>query len=376
MKELELKTYTNYIEELTILRFTGKISPEDDRILSEQLAENPFAQKAFDRAMTVCTADDVTEYLASADRHKVPNWDELATLQQEKKKKRFGGLTVLTAAAVTIAFVIYVVASRIHSTEPQPVGITLKTANGVIHLSGNQTIKSGGITLENEDTALSFTVNGGGKDISTILNELVVPSGFDYKIMLSDGTLVWMNSETRLKFPFRFTDTREISITGEAYLEVAPSAGNPFLINLPGGKQVEVLGTSFNVNAYEQSESRVALVSGAVRVKTEDTVLTLKPGFEAVTSGGKTQTSLFSKEETLSWREGKFYFQVTPVKDLAKVISRWYGVKVIIENPRRAEQKFTGVLDRSQPLKTFLENADIVTTLPFKIDADGTVHIE
>ncbi|TWW00417.1 FecR family protein [Chitinophaga pinensis] len=253
--------------------------------------------------------------------------------------------------------------------------ITLTTASGeVIALTGDQTIKTDGALLKGKGSTLNFTTTEEKNNSS--INTLTVPSGLDYQIRLDDGTLVRLNSETQMEFPFKFGKHREITITGEAYLEVAPDASRPFIVHLPGGKDVTVLGTSFNVNAYEEQHAKVALVSGSVSLKTGADSVLLKPGTLATTLNENISIAPFDENFELSWREGVFYIKSQRMEDVAKVLSRWYGKKVVIDDSTLATKIFTGKLNRKDPITTFLDNAKELLNFQYEIDNSNVLHLK
>ncbi len=169
----------------------------------------------------------------------------------------------------------------------------------------------------------------------------------DYKITLADGSKVWLNSTSRIDFPFEFSaKTREITINGEAYLEIAKNSAKPFIVHLPNGS-VKVLGTEFNVNTYDSNMIKISLIEGAVSFEGRKESILLKPGFQAVSTPGKDYTQTFDSFKTLSWRDGIHYFDESPLSEIIKVIPRWYNVKsIVIDNSRNQNKRFVGLLNK------------------------------
>ncbi|HTI11442.1 MAG TPA: FecR domain-containing protein, partial [Puia sp.] len=207
------------------------------------------------------------------------------------------------------------------------------------------------------------------------LNTLTVPVGMDYKIVLADGTEVWMNSATVLQFPFAFRgETREISLSGEAYLKVAGDATRPFIVHLPQ-TTVQVLGTAFNVNSYDSGIVRVSLVSGAVTLKSDRQELQLRPGMEGVYSKNADLTfHSFDEKDVLGWMQGIHVFYNASIQEISRVLPRWYGLAVKLDNPRITRQRFSGFINRNKPIQDFLENLKSTHSADYYFMGD-TLHL-
>lgn len=253
--------------------------------------------------------------------------------------------------------------------------ITLKLADGrsiTLPSQSDSTYSLGRLQLKTSNKTLSFSENTMGLSGE---NTLTVPIGMDYKVKLSDGSLVYLNSATVLSFPSRFSGPlREISINGEAFLQVAKDSFHPFIVNLPQGT-VKVLGTEFNVNSYENGVLKVALVRGAVDMKAGNRSLALKPGQEGVYQAGKLHTQAFDEQSTLGWRQGIYYFDNATLSQIVEVLPRWFGMQVDLENPEKAEERFTGRVYRNAPITDFLNNLKTTMAIKYYIK-DSVVHFQ
>ena len=184
----------------------------------------------------------------------------------------------------------------------------------------------------------------------TVLNTMSTPVGGQYNLMLADGTKVWLNASSSIRYPTVFNDTsRQVEVTGEAYFEVAHNAGKPFKV-LSNGQQVEVLGTHFNVNAYEdEGVVTTTLLQGRVRVTNPTGVQILTPGQQTVVyAGGKGVIRLVKDadtDEAVAWKEGYFQFNQADVHQVMRQLSRWYDIRVSYRNPASTRQ-FQGAIQR------------------------------
>lgn len=209
-------------------------------------------------------------------------------------------------------------------------------------------------------------------------NTLTTPRGGQYEVRLPDGTRVWLNAASSLTYPTAFTGrNRKVTMTGEAYFEVAPDQQRPFEVET-GGLRAEVLGTHFNINAYtDEAYIGTTLLEGSVRVRTGKVALVLHPGEQGLTentAGGRDNTggiktaAQVNLEQVMAWKNGLFYFNHADIQTVMRQLSRWYDVEVEYQGVLPARD-FRGKMQRdlqlSQVLK-FLEQSDVHFTLTGK----------
>ena len=221
-----------------------------------------------------------------------------------------------------------------------------------------------------------------GQDIRSVHRDavdlvLATPKGGTYQVMLPDGTLVWLNAASTLKYPTKFTESeRVVELTGEAYFSVkrlaaADSLGGkrvsiPFKV-LANGQEIEVLGTEFNIAAYsEDAEMKTTLVSGKVKVVTRNQAKVLHPGQQASLSAGRIRVETVETAPYVAWKEGRFHFQRTPLEEILKQISRWYDVDVVYRKDVPKET-FSGKVKRNVSLMGVL-NILQLSTIDIKLE--------
>jgi transmembrane sensor len=205
---------------------------------------------------------------------------------------------------------------------------------------------------------------------------LVVPATMTYDLVLSDGIEVWLNSESQLKFPFSFSaDKREVWVNGEAYFKVSRDAHRPLIVHTPA-YDIQVLGTEFNVNAYDSLHSSTSLVSGAINTRAANGgSVVVKPGYQATFSRGEGfRITTFDSDSELSWMKGIYYFQNALLVDIAPVVQRWYGARLVFDDPKMAGSRFTGALRKGRPLNEFLENLSVTSGITYT-SGNGVVHL-
>ena len=200
-------------------------------------------------------------------------------------------------------------------------------------------------------------------------NELIVPRGGEYQIVLADGTRVWLNSATKLIFPQNFTGKeRRVMLSGEAFFDVARDESKPFIVET-SRMDVKVLGTRFNVNAYTDNEVvSTTLVDGSVEVASgTQKPITLVPGEQAYGEAGELEKREVNIRLYTSWIDGRFMFNNVELEEIAKQISRWYDVEVVFENEDLRQLEFSGNLDRYEDIGKFFKLFELGANVEFAI---------
>lgn len=221
-------------------------------------------------------------------------------------------------------------------------GIELdRIGSGLVARQGNTEItkQEDGLVVYNSRAASVAT---------TGFNKVTTPRGGQYKVQLPDGSKVWLNASSSIRFPSVFpASERRVEITGEAYFEVTKDKDRPFTVRF-NGSEVQVLGTSFNVMAYaDERVSKTTLVEGSVAIRNQGERALLRPGQQAaLMPGGRIETAFKPVDEAVAWKEGMFYFKNAGVKDVMRQLSRWYDVEVSYRGEVPVRQ-FTGKVSRN-----------------------------
>lgn len=353
-----------------------KILSVSDKIQLEQFYNDyPFSKKIKIKKL-------IDEFDAYSAINKVKAWESIETKIQERKDKPvfilFKNQRYKYAVAAILVGILTMTYFFKESVLHDPVEITPQIVNtNTVIVPGTDkatlTLEDGSVvTLEKGNSITTKNANSNGKNIvykngksktnEIGFNYLTIPRGGQFYLVLADGTKVWLNSETQLKFPVSFVDgaVRKVELVyGEAYFEVSPSTnhnGSKFKV-LNKSQEIEVLGTEFNVKAYkDEANIYTTLVQGKVSIKTELTKKLLKPSEQSnlnLNTNG-VQVSVVDVYSEISWKDGIFSFKGKPLKDIMKVISRWYDVEVIFENKNLESIKFKGTLEKTQSIDEIL----------------------
>ncbi|RQP12913.1 MAG: DUF4974 domain-containing protein [Parapedobacter sp.] len=200
-------------------------------------------------------------------------------------------------------------------------------------------------------------------------NTFSTPKGSMYQILLPDGTKVWLNTASSIRYPLVFSEKeRNVFLTGEAYFEVAHDTSKPFSVNA-NGSVIKVLGTHFNVSAYaDERWTTTTLVEGAVNVSKNGKAVTLKAGQQATVdrSTGTILQSDADVRSAMAWKNGYFRFDSESINDIIEKISRWYDIENV-EYRGQFDDKFTGTFHRSKNIAQLFDNLEKIAPIRFEI---------
>lgn len=391
--------------ERIIVKFVNRTTSIEEEMVLNDWLNNPINEQVFTDYVQVHYAitlqnlnkerlresqekllfDGVEEEIMSS----VANGSRVAKVFNIRKYLKYAAALIIVGAMTTF-FV-----SR-KSAPSESIKITSTTVKNVIHPGGSKAI----LTLENgievelkEDS--QYLANGvkssGSKivynrdrqneEVEVQYNYLTIPRGGYFFVQLSDGTKVWLNSESQLKYPKNFASgsTREVElIYGEAYFDVSPSGehnGSAFLVN-NATQNVEVLGTEFNVKAYkDENHVLTTLVEGLVVVNADEKRHSLKPNQQAKvnTETKDVEIEYVDVNSEISWKDGVFSFKGKTLKEIMLTISRWYDVDVIFEDKNLETIKFKGVINKDKDIEEILLLMKSSTINNYEIDGNTII---
>jgi ferric-dicitrate binding protein FerR (iron transport regulator) len=299
---------------------------------------------------------------------------------------------LIAAAAAVLVFAItgwwlYRVVNHKPATDKQP----LASAQEVIVPGGNKAI----LTLANgkkisltdagkgniaSETGIRIAKTADGQmayqvtdvpasAVNNVYNTIETPVGGQYQVLLPDGTKVWLNARSALRFPVHFSETeRRVEISGEVYLEVAPDKAKPFRVVSPG-QVVEVLGTHFNVNTYDnESAIKTTLLEGAVKVAANGAQTVLKPGQQASLAAGTLSTlDDVNTDDVVAWKNNKIQFTDLDIHSVMRMLERWYNIEVVYAGGP-INTTFGGSVSRSKNIDVILKLLETTGDIHFKIE--------
>lgn len=256
----------------------------------------------------------------------------------------------------------------LHDVEPGTLEAVLVTSDGTLRelqTAGNHINEKDGSKIMVDSARLNYQDNRPESVRELIYNKLLVGRGHEYMLILNDGTWVWMNSKSELSYPVAFGENvRRVRLSGEAYFEVAKDSVRPFIVEVDRGFEVKVLGTHFNIKAYDTDDSyETTLVEGKVQVSQGNkTKITLEPSEQMVIGkDGRHEVRVVNTSYYTAWHEGWFYFNDESLEQVLTMIGRWYDVDFVFVKENLKEITVTGKLKRFENLSVILKMLERTT---------------
>lgn len=370
-----------------ILRYLrGATSPEEEAALQQWLAEDEQNHSFLASLEEDSANEEVMEFFSSTD---VPSaWKKVSAQTIHKRKIKTPATRVWRYAAVitlviaTAATVYYLMTpsspSKIADREipsyqndiaPGGNKATLELADGTIVLleqaKNGKLASSMGIQIIKQNGRLIYDMVV--PDLQQVsYNKVSTPNGGQYQIVLPDGSKAWLNAASSLRFPTAFVgEERVVELNGEAYFEIEKDAKKPFRVKV-GDVSVNVLGTNFNVSAYDASVS-TTLLEGSVEVTKGVLSQMISPGEQARVTD-TIQLMEVDTSQVVAWKNGFFQFSHTGLPDIMKQLERWYDVEV--DYKQLPEIHFTGTISRNNNISKVLNMLELTSELRFEIDGD------
>lgn len=280
-----------------------------------------------------------------------------------RRKFQVAAAAILLILATSVGFWLYEPQKQaapvaLMKRNPQPQEVVLSNDQGGNIILSEQTdrdsLASLGATLTGDQQLAYGPTSGQETTVST--QTLQTPRGKDFKIVLSDGTEVWLNAESTLTYPSRFHGAQRIvELDGEAYFKVAKDSARPFIVR-SGKLETQVLGTSFNFRNYTHSTPHVTLVEGRVLVTGHDTSVTLHPNEDAqIGDDGTIRVTQVDPRSYTAWVDGYFYFDNASLEEIMRELGRWYNLNILFENPEAMKYHFNFWASRKNGIHNVIE---------------------
>ena len=264
--------------------------------------------------------------------------------------------------------------SYTNDVAPGKQGATLTLANGrkirLLDAANGELAKEAGVVITKSANGQLVYELKDSESESNKINTLSTAKGETYQVRLPDGSLVWLNAASSLTYSAALTERRQrrVKLSGEAYFEVAKDKTHPFVVESKG-QEVEVLGTHFNVNAYDDEPAiATTLLEGSVQVTAGKKQQILKPGFQAINSGSSIKVTEADIDNVIDWKEGDFYFENADFRSVMRKIGRWYDVDIIYDPSVPEAITSNGVIPRDNKLSAVLKSIENSGQVHFKID--------
>ncbi|MCD0490496.1 DUF4974 domain-containing protein [Pedobacter sp. MC2016-14] len=393
-----MQTDSNPIQVLFSKYVKGEASPAETEHLFQLIGADMHDEEI---SLFLASELEATEYAVESDpaceatwnKIKIQAFDESEAAPKRGFFKLWPRIAIVAAALVSVLFGIYFfnderkAASFDHlvanDIAPGKVGATLTLANGKRIRLGNaangEIAKESGISIsKTADGQIVYEIKSGTGN-ANVLNTLSTSKGETYVVTLPDQSKVWLNASSSLTYTTGLTEqgVRKIRLSGEAYFEVFKDPAHAFVVE-SGNQQVEVLGTHFNVNAYDdENNKKTTLLEGSVKVsfassqrrlatkELKDVVLS--PGQQSSLQGETLRVSQADIEEVMAWKNGDFIFKDESIESIMRIVSRWYNVDVVFEDELTKKIKLGGFVSRSKNISAVLTMMELTKRVQFKV---------
>lgn len=393
MKNMESLNTQFKIAELIYLELKGEISETKKLILKNWLEESTVNKELYENIINEENIKTKMNKYNSLDKENA--WEKINTQLNEKSKiVKFNFVKIIKYAAVillpllTAWYILFNSSNLFKNNIYEIAEIHPGTQKAILTLESGEKV-----VLENKESkriflnkissivdtnkTLIYTNTEKKIKVKTIhYNTLETPKGGEYSLVMADGSKVWMNAASKLRYPVQFGDSiRDVYLEGEAYFEVAENKLKPFIVQ-SNGMKIEVLGTSFSVSAYiDEASIKTTLVEGIVKINSKVAETFLKPGYQAILERETENIKVKEVDVNVytSWKEGKFMFEKETLTSIMRKLERWYNIETEYLNKEVMNYHFSGTLDRYDDISEILNMIALTTNIEFKIVVDKIV---
>lgn len=378
------------IEDLVLGQLTGELSVEEGRQLEGWINQSEGNRRIYTEYCSWWYAGIAGQRKVNPEK---TVWIDI--VRKHKKRVHFRlGYWITGIAACCVLFIggnrlffslekvepqVLTVADLLTVQKPEQVRLVLSTGKEVA-LEGRITEQEEGTSIFSDSTGLRYLQQEkvAEEREQVRYNELIVPKCGEYQITLADGTRICMNSESVLRFPVNFVgETREVWLNGEAYFDVVRNEKRPFIVHMDQAT-VKVLGTTFNIMAYQEEKStEVTLVEGKVEVATSLQHEMLLPGnqMQVDHSTARMTQRKVDVYQYVAWKDGVLRFDDMPLEQLVNRLSRWYNVSFEFRRDELKQRLFSGGFRRYEQLEQILDMVQEINDVSFKV-VDNKVVID
>ena len=370
------------IETLILKYLQGKLAEEEKRQLDEWLKDDRN-KKLFSRLVNKQRILVKMERLDEYDWEK--SWKVMEKKLHERKKFswKYWGMVASLLGIVLLGTWVFMEKNEkkspvvvMRGVEPGGVFAELVLPDGkIVELnkdSNNLFLGESGKVLRNENGVLFLTQDS--VQLQKVgYSEIRTPRGGQYQVVLPDNSIVWLNADSKLRFPLTFSGKeRRVFASGELYFQVAKDSLSPFRIEVEGLYEVEVLGTEFNVRAYSDLPSATTLVDGRVLIRDKGTKVVLKPGEQAVKGKhGEVVVREVDVAPYIAWKQGYFLFEDERLEDILNELARWYDVNIFFENSSVREERFSVDMPRHESFEEVLRLIEQTRSIQIEIEGNN-----
>ncbi|MRX65389.1 FecR family protein [Maribacter luteus] len=383
--------------EKIIIKYLNREADSSELEMLEEWIKNENGTRIFNNFVKIHYLSTLSMTKYDVDKAKKEIRNKLKVVRWKNKTNLFKRMAVAASLVLILGTTFYqfynIDKVGTPEFEKQPIVIEAGTDKAILTLENGDEValekgkkfETGKVRSNGEELVYADKEQSDAVEKEQSYNYLTIPRGGQFYVQLSDGTEVWLNSETKLKYPVTFIEglTRNVELLyGEAYFKVSPSTahkGAAFHV-LTKSQEIDVLGTEFNIKAYSDDQIiATTLVEGKIRIKKGEVNEILKPNQQAKITheSDKIVVQEIDVSQEISWVNGLFSFNEKPLEEIMTVLSRWYDTEVIFANAKQKQFVFTGILERTEAVDDILKLIEATSEgqLQFEIN-DNTIIIK
>ncbi len=370
------------------------LSAEEEAVFQEWLSRDIRHKTYYENMRRVWSSDDTTYELYTDVTEMIARFDDYVQQERKAKRRKIGRRVYRSVACLLLLLSVGGGILLLQRDERGPesgdrtAGVILPgERKALILLSNGETVdisalpasfpyRTAGFTVKKDSGIISYTER---QQPRTDDHTIVIPRGGEYQVKLSDGTRVWLNSDSWLKIPVSFAENkRRVFLSGEAYFDVEKNDRQPFVVETDLGN-IKVYGTEFNVKRYfGEGQLKATLVEGVIGFSNEDIAeVKLQPGYQLSLTEGKSEPTVEKVKiyNEIAWKDQRFCFENRTLESIARDMERWYDVEIVFEDPLLKQLQFSGSLSRYGEIETLLRFFEESADIAFAVD-DHTITVK
>lgn len=363
----------------------GQLSVEQKKQLDSWLSASSENQKYYEKAIRFYKEQEKSDVQNELDYQSAFDSFLKQTNLEKKNKLRFIKVAASMALIIASGWIGLTVLTGVPDYQTISDAKLINAKEGKVELilsSGKKVFfeKEGEVSILEKDGEIKkkqgvvdYSAFSKMKDELTQLNTVKIPRGTDFKLVLSDSTVVWLNAESSITYPVKFSgDSRKVAISGEVYFDVTHDKSKPFVVETEATK-VKVLGTKFNIKAYQGDEAiYTTLLEGQVLVENSfGRKVIIKPDEQAITgTSAEIEVREVDASREIDWMMGLFEFEDEKLGDILDELARWYDLKIFFESEDLKGYEFTGTLRKYNDLNQLLQLLEMTRSVKFYVKDD------
>ena len=363
------------LEKIIMKQLASEMLSEDEKAYFEEWYKNPSHQEYFRELLKIRSGVIAYSVKDRIDCGKA--WRKIRPVRKISRIRqvmKYVAIMLLPLCVGLLLFIREQKKEQVVYVEPtvRPGGklavLTLSTGEQIELARSVSAMSEQGAEISNSmGNELVYKQVGDMAPVKEVYNTISVPRG-EYKIVLADGTTVWLNSDSDIRFPVTFSgDKRQVELQGEAYFEVAKNVEKPFIVKI-NDYNIRVTGTQFNVRNYSGENVATTLVEGSVQLERGKEVQKMYPGQQALLVNGQLVVKKVDVVDVIGWREGTFSFKEVRLEDIINELARWYDFDVYYQDTDVKNYHFTAWFRRNASIEEVIEVLEKTKKIKMKLD--------